>query len=421
MRIKRYFASTIREAIQKVRADQGPDAVILSNRNVKGGVEIVAAIDFDEVLLADPAMTAGSNRQEPGRQPVKQVPAAVAAPARPVSQQESASPYRRPRISQPETAPASPASGKSKTQKREHSLPALESMQEEIRSLRGTLESQMTSLIWKDQARRNPGQSELLSRLLKLELSPRLCRKVIDILLERSGMEMTWQNALAVLAHLVRVTDDDILTQGGVVALVGPTGVGKTTTIAKLAARFSVRHGSSQVALVTMDNYRIGAQEQLRSYARMMDIPFYVATSAHELQQVLRELSRKKLVLIDTAGMSQRDVRLGKQLSIISEGAARVKTYLVLSAATRKRSMIESIKAFGKTRLTGAILTKIDEVDRLGISLSVLIDQVLPLAYVSDGQRVPEDLASAKAHMVISRAVTLANQSDSQQSGMAVA
>jgi flagellar biosynthesis protein FlhF len=205
----------------------------------------------------------------------------------------------------------------------------------------------------------------------------------------------------------VPVTDDDILTQGGVVALVGPTGVGKTTTVAKLAARYSLRHGSKRVALVTTDCYRIGAHEQLRTYGRILDVPVRVTSDETELRTVLQSLADKSLVLIDTAGMGQRDLRLSEHLALINSGLPRIRTYLVLGATAQMSGMEEIVSAFQGAKLTGCIATKVDETTRLGGLLSVVIDKHLPVAYLSDGQRVPEDLHPARAQDLVSRGVTL--------------
>jgi flagellar biosynthesis protein FlhF len=192
-----------------------------------------------------------------------------------------------------------------------------------------------------------------------------------------------------------------------VVALLGPTGVGKTTTVAKLAARFCVRHGARRVALVTTDHYRIGAHEQLRAYAKLLDVPLRVAASAEELRAVLQDLSDRQLVLIDTAGMSQRDLRLSEQFALIRAGQHAIKCYLVLAATTQAAGIAEILRAYAPLEPTACIITKVDEAVSLGGILSRLVQQRLPVAYLSDGQRVPEDLYAARAHQLVSRCVAL--------------
>lgn len=206
-------------------------------------------------------------------------------------------------------------------------------------------------------------------------------------------------------------------------ALIGPTGVGKTTTVAKLAARFALRHGQRQVALITTDSYRIGAHEQLRNYAQIMGIPMQVAGDRDELSSAIKSLYGKRLVLIDTAGMSQRDVRLSERLCTLGGGSPPVKNYLVLSAMAQSAVLNETIRAFQQVKLTGCILTKLDETASLGGALSAIIQHQLPVAYVSDGQRVPEDIHLARAHNLVARAVTFMRQNNQvpEEESMALA
>ena len=203
---------------------------------------------------------------------------------------------------------------------------------------------------------------------------------------------------------------DHVLETGGIVALMGCTGVGKTTTAAKLAARCVLRYGRDDVALVTTDIYRIGGQEQLQTYARYLDIPCLVATDAKELRAALGKLRSRRLVLIDTAGMGQRDERLYQQYQMLRATGLAINTYLVLSATAQLRALQETIRVFRANELAGAIVTKLDEAVSLGGLLDALIESELPLAYVSDGQKVPNDLAPASARHFVDRAVRLAEQ-----------
>lgn len=395
MKIKRYFAPDMRQAIRMVRDAQGPDAVILSNKKVDGGVEIVAAMDYDE------AMVEQMGQQEPAIRAPEPVPrdSLVQAP--------SPGPEPAPRLERtpvnPDPAPV--------TWSQE---PTLVAMREEMKTLRSMLEGQLSSLAWSDESRNNPLHAELLERFLRLGIAPDLARVLARQVELGDDVEYNWRQALGYLARSIEVTHDDILNDGGTVALVGSTGVGKTTTIAKLAARYTLRHGPNRVALITTDNYRIGAQQQLKTFGRILGTPVHTARSGEELRQQLQHLQQKSLVLIDTAGMSQHDMRLSEQFSVLREGGTRIKPYLVLSAPTQRHALEETVRAFGHLDLAGTILTKVDEAASLGDSLSAIIRQRLPLAYVSDGQRVPEDLNPARANKLVSLAVSLMQRHSEQ-------
>ena len=391
MRIKRYFAKNIREAIKRVREEQGPDAVILSNRHVEGGIELVAAIDFEEVLLCDEGVMVNSKDSAPAT-PVAPNPTPVTAATQPPQSEVPTPAAPEPSHAMPtaESAPTQASHDPYKEIHRAARASAFTAMQREMRDLRGMLEQQIAGVAWGNMAKFQPKQAKLLQRLMRIELNPALCEKIVDEMALYPQADYSWRQALGLLARKIPVTNDDILDQGGVVALVGPTGVGKTTTVAKLAARFTVRHGARSVALITTDNFRIGAHEQLRAYAKILNIPLRVVSSRADLRQGLNDFSDRKLVLIDTAGMSQRDLRLSEQFSLIKGGSSLIKTYLVLSATTRVEGLSEITHTFGRIKLSGCIVTKVDEIDVLGNILNILIKYQLPIAYISDGQRVPD-------------------------------
>jgi flagellar biosynthesis protein FlhF len=285
-------------------------------------------------------------------------------------------------------------------------------MRDEIKTLRGLLETQLSGLAWSEAKLRQPQRAQLLERLTRLGLAPALCRELADRVRVENDSEHNWRQALGLLSHRLTVTDDDILTHGGVVALVGPTGVGKTTTAAKLAARYTLRHGPNRVALVTTDTYRIGGQQQLRTFGRILGAPVYLAQDAAELTRVLAALHDTSLVLIDTAGMSQRDVRLTEQLALLHAAQIPVRRYAVLSTTAQRGTLDETLRMFGNVKLDGCILSKLDESASLGEALSVLVQHQLPVAYITDGQRVPEDLQPARANNLVTRSVALLRHTD---------
>ena len=389
MNIKRYFAPDMRQAIRKVREEQGPDAVILSNRRVESGVELVVAVDYDESLL-DPAAQSELEAAVPPCAPQSSGAAAHQAADEPAAQ--------------------APAPHQSKQADGWAHDAVIVDMQREIHELRGLLENQLAHLAWADFSRRQPHGADLLRRLMDFGLPAAHCEALVKQLGDIRDTEQAWLHVQNLLAEELVVTDDDILTRGGIVALVGPTGVGKTTTVAKLAARYALRSGQRNVALVTTDSYRIGAHEQLITYGRILGVPVHVASDADELQTTLKNIMDRDLVLIDTAGMGQRDLRLIEQCAMLSGTGTGVHTYLVLSATTQTAVHDEVLRTFDRTPLKGCILSKVDEAMSLGGLLSLLIQKQLPLAYIANGQRVPEDLHPARGKDLVNRAAQLAEQ-----------
>ncbi len=384
MKIKRFFASDVRRAMTMVKEELGEDAVILSNRRVNGGVEIISAIDYDEQALQQKI---AAEQPEP-IQSFDDLPPNVAS-------------FQR------KTKPASVA----KPEVVWSQEPTLMEMRGDIKNLRGLLENQLASLTQSEFQQQHPFRCELQQRLSRLGFGRHLTAELLDSLVDETNVDDMWRRLLGKIAVRLAVDNDDILTRGGVVALVGPTGVGKTTTIAKLAARYALRHGSRSVALISADNYRIGAHEQLKAYARILDVPIRIVDSAESLQISLDYFCDKRLVLIDTAGMSQRDLRLRDQFSILQSENARIRNYLVASVTTRLSGLEEIFQGFSDLELNGCVLTKIDEATSLGHALDVVIRHGLPVSYVSDGQRVPEDLQPARAHTLVSRSVAVMQES----------
>ena len=200
-------------------------------------------------------------------------------------------------------------------------------MKNELQNLRDLMESQLSVLQWDQFNQRHPVRSVLLNLLSELGLGTDICETVLSHLEDlNSDPHKVWQQAIGLLARFLPAPKHDILAQGGRIALVGSTGVGKTTTIAKLAARFAHVHGKRSVAMISTDQFRVGAQEQLQHFARLLEVPLLMAGNREELSDRLEMLGDKKLVLIDTAGMSQRDVRLSEQFHQLQRGRAGNKT-----------------------------------------------------------------------------------------------
>jgi len=263
---------------------------------------------------------------------------------------------------------------------------------DEIRSLRKMFEQHLAGAAWGESARSEPVKTEILRQMLDAGFSPRLSREMLAQLPRelKATQALTWVKGVADRTLQTIDAESDIVDRGGVYALVGPTGVGKTTTTAKLAARCVLRHGASKVALVTTDGYRIGAHEQLRIYGRILGVSVHLVKDADELKQTLLDLQHKHMVLVDTMGMSQRDRMVGEQVAMF--GDSHVKRLLLLSATSRGDTLDDVVRAYNGPDLAGCILSKVDEATGLASALDVIIRHGLRLHYVSNGQRVPEDL-----------------------------
>ncbi|PCH61330.1 MAG: flagellar biosynthesis protein FlhF [Gammaproteobacteria bacterium] len=396
MKVKRFFAVDTRIAMREVREAFGSDAVILANREVDGGVELIAAIDYDANVLSESVNQAEKKAEQ---NPVSSFS----------EHRARKSVAAREKAPEPEQIQAKQTSASIKKPQTMSWLqePALERMQEELSSLRHVVEDQLSGLAWGDFERRHPQRTELLKRLMSLGLNASICQLISNSVDDSNDIEHNWRQALAQLASQINISGEDVLGNGGVIAMVGPTGVGKTTTIAKLAARYVLRHGPKSVALVTTDNYRIGAYEQLRIYSRILDVPLHLVNQGDKLEYVLDKLIDKKLVLIDTAGVSPRDVELKQRIQPLMSNRELFDTYLVLSANSQFSSMSKSIEAFSELKPDACVVTKTDEAENLGATLGSLIHSGLPLAYVCNGQRVPEDLHLARPHSLVSDAVAL--------------
>ncbi len=377
MKIKRYLDKDMRHVLRRVREDQGPDAVILSNRRVEDGIEVIAAIDYDEALVRHALGVAPDTSTEISSE-------ALAALAEDDVKAAAPRPAAQPEVLSTELVAHS-----------EQGDVLLRDMQSEIASLRGLLETQLSGLVWKDQSRRSPARAQILRNLARLGLAPDIANIVVDRLEPIEDIRSLWHAPLATLAQTISVADDRLMQQGGVFALVGPTGVGKTTTIAKIAAHYAMHNWPDDIALVSADAYRIGAREHLQAFANIIGVKVYTARDADELGETLVRLRDKKLVLIDTEGRSPRDRELANRLAAYGRNQEHIRFYLTLSAATQEAGIDEAVREFNKVPLEGCIVTKIDEAAQLGCIISTLIRHDLRAAWFSDGQRIPEDLHAA--------------------------
>lgn len=364
MKIKRFAAATMREAMREVRATLSADAVILESRRTATGVEVVAAIDYDH--LAPP-------------------PAAA-------------------------TTAAAPKPTAGRFELRLEDDPELIALKRDVQEVKHLLQEKLGGLMWSETKLQQPQRAVLFSRLAQLGLSAALSRELVTALRPEFEGEQADNAVLTDLAQRIPVLPSAAQGMSGVIALVGPTGVGKTTTIAKLAARYAAEHGTRDIALISTDHYRIGAQEQLFTYGRLLGVPVHSARDGAELEALLLKLADRKLVLIDTAGMAPQDRQLAAQLALFQPLAGKLKTYLAMTASGQASDYEQTIRQFRAAPLAGCILTKLDEATKIGAALSASIHHQLGIAWLSDGQRVPEDLQLPRADELVRRAISLARQ-----------
>lgn len=394
MNVQRIFAKTSREALRKLKTELGEEAIILSNRPVEGGVEILAMPAADVAAI--------SRQDEAGR--VEAVPA-MNAPEKPQAVPQV---FRQTRPAPEPVMPPPPPSTPE--------LPAADmtgmSLLEEIRRMRDSLGAQIEEMSWGDLPRRDPLKTNLLKELLVAGFSPALAKKLMEKI--PGGMDnweqgMTWVKNSLMKNLMTLEGEESLLEQGGVFALMGPTGVGKTTTTAKLAARFVVRHGAEKLALLTTDSYRIGGQEQLRIFGKILGVTVHGVRDAADLRLAVSELRNKHTILIDTIGMSQRDQAVAEQVAMFNQVGRPVKKLLLLNATSHGDTLNEVVHAYQGQGLDGCIMTKIDEAASLGHVLDCAIRYRMNVHYLATGQRVPEDLHLASRNYLIHRAFKLRN------------
>ena len=351
----------MQKAMARVRTELGNDAVLISSRSVDGQIEVMAASDY--------------NPQELQAEMKKASPAKSAAKSKNDFLFEVLSDKKA----------------------QEAQTPTLQNMQEELGRLRELFEGELAQLAWRDARTRQPNRIALLTRLEELGISRDLAVKIVNKVLPCDDLELGWRRALRLLTKVVKATTHDPLEEGGIIALVGPTGVGKTTTAAKIAAQFAARHGRNQVALVTTDNVRVGGKDQLISLGSSLGIPVQVASDAKELRQTLESFTGRKLVIVDTAGVNPRNASLAEEYQQIIGDNTDITPYLVLAATAQEAVINETIRAYDGIALAGAIITKTDENVSIGAAISGVIRSRLPVAFLGTGQIIPDDLIGAEA------------------------
>ncbi|GLQ86760.1 flagellar biosynthesis protein FlhF [Dyella flagellata] len=420
MKIKRFLAPDMRQAMRDVRAEQGADAVILSTRRLEEGIEIIAAVDYDEALMREAARVnappapapAPMPTRPPAKEALKETPKERAREVVRETPKDAPKETRAGALPPPPPPPPPlplPASELAALQPmiEQHALETAR-MRTELGGLRQLLEQQLSSLAWNDMERRSPMRARVLRDMSRLGIDTDVARQLIDELPDDINADQARYLPLGLLSRSLKVSGRALADVCGVIALVGPTGVGKTTTIAKLAACAVKHHGPARVALVSTDHYRIGAAAQLEHYGRLLGVRVYPAYDAIGLAQTLHLLRDHHTVLVDTAGVSGNDPRLQQQMDVLREasahGAAQLRACLVLAANAQSSALDDSVRAYLPIKPSACIATKLDEAPSLGGLLSALIRHRIPLDCTTDGQRVPEDISAADARVLVCRA-----------------
>ncbi|NID06569.1 flagellar biosynthesis protein FlhF [Luteibacter jiangsuensis] len=421
MKIKRFVAPDMRQAMRQVRDEQGPDAVILSTRRLDDGIEIIAALDYDEALVRE----AGFGFDQPKRDEspmravrdeaeraarIDQARAATAAAVERATKSGAPAAANAPQRQSSAALAASVADVVRAATVMPNNDAAVNGVRAEINNLREMLEVQLSTLAWNQMDREQPLRARVLREMTRLGIDGDVARALCAELPPGMTSDQARYLPLGLLSRNIRTSGRNFDTVGGgVTALVGTTGVGKTTTIAKLAARAVLRHGASNVALISADQYRIGAGAQLEHYGRLLGVRVFNAHDATSLRNVLLQLRGRHTVLVDTAGLAGNDPKLQQQFDTL-RATSDVRVCLVLAANAQAQAIDGAIRAYAPLAPQSAILTKLDEAPLIGGALSALIRHDMPLDYTTDGQRVPEDIATADARKLVCLAAQLLKQ-----------
>ena len=470
MKLKRFVAKDMRQALAKIKEELGAEAVIMSNKRIEGGVEIIAGVEEtitphstpiepstpntitskaakdngplsrmlkeDEVTLGQANAKLKASQTSVGGQKAQGFAKSLLEILERQQQVQSkqASTNTTPKSAPNKKAPPAPLSEQTglkdlflnEEEKKQalkvensHGISSYESkesakdkselskMRQEVDSIRKLLQFELAGLMADSKKREEPVKAMVYELLLGSGFDKKVALALSDKIDSDASFNFAWRQLASIVEDKLQVGNDEIVSQGGIVTLIGPAGVGKTTTLAKLAARFVMKFGPDRVALVTADHYRIGAVEQVKTYGRIMGCSTFAIKSLDELPQMLYTLKDKSLVLVDTVGVGLKDERFGTQLAQLKQQAKlKLKHYLVLPATAQRRVLEQAYEHFSSLGVQGLILTKVDESESIADALSLCLSKELTLSYVTDGQRVPEDLQIPNARNLALKALS---------------
>jgi len=370
VKMQRYLAPDMRQALVRVRAELGPSAVILGSRRVAEGVEVTAAIDF---AVEDRWPPLGRAAPPPAPPPdVREAPAA-----------------------EPAQLELPPERG---------------DLGAEVRRLRELLETQLAALAWNDFTRREPHRARVLEELTRLGIARDVALGIADQLPPDFDAAQSSRLPLALLARGIHAAASDPTVSPGTLALVGPNGAGKTTTLAKLATRWVLERGPRELTLVSADGDRLGSHEQLQALGRLLGAPTHVVDGPEALQRLLRRVAGRGLVLVDTPGIAPRSERVESELVPLLAPGSGIEVALVMSASAQAETLERALLHYQVLAPSNCVLTRLDEAASLGPALSMLLRSRLPVAWLCHGPRIPDDIERARPHQLVARAVKLAGK-----------
>lgn len=409
MKVKRFNAANMQQALRLVSQELGPDAVILSTKKLEQGFEVVAALDYhsdnqqaqqevERQLHLQRELEAAKTEARQQRSRTASMTAS-AAPIDPMRKKVA--------VAELANARQERSTSQARLDDKVDYDRSLDQVSGELRELKNWLVSHQGSA-WNSSRPLTWQQSQLWQRCQDMGLEPVWADRIASHVDTSAPLEQSWQQALTMIANDLPVAANDILNRGGRYALVGPTGAGKTTTIGKLAAQFVMHHGADSVALITLDNYRVAAHDQLKTIARLLGVKWYRAPQDGDLNTLLEKTRQCQLVLIDSAGLASRDPHFPAQLTMLKECKFPVTKLLALPLTSQGRCLQENYEHFKSLGLSGCVLTKLDECFCLGPAMSVAALAKLPLTLVTDGPHIPDDIHFPQAEKLVKLAEQMA-------------
>lgn len=404
MNIKRYKAQDMRSAFKQIRAEHGEEVVMLSSRRIPEGVEVVIAIDQPLGAVLNAPVTVPQHVK-----PMSSVSAisteSVNAPSLPSVAREPAG----------ASAMAVPMGAHAASTSNISNVDATR-VDKEIRALRRLLETQLAALAWNDLSRRNPAAAEVMQELNDMGFDRELIQGLLSEMSSDLGLTELRQQMHAGLAARLSTIDDRWIEQGGQIAIVGAAGSGKSTALAALAARWVMRNGAHSAALVSAVESRFGVRENLQRVGRLVGLPVFIADTWQEVPALLRHLSDRRLVLLDTPTMSIRQDDFSEHLQGLAGLTTTVEFALTLSAATQVDAAREILQRYRPLTPLSAVITHLDECSSLGGALTALIEHTLPVAYTLAGSRLLDDLKPARGDSLMTTAAELSQAMSDRRS-----